>query len=243
MIYVTGDRHGYPQSMGEEALPGQIAWTDRDVLLIAGDFGFVFDGEQAGTGETQVLDELAKRPYTIAFVDGNHENFDALVGYPMAQRYGGPVRLIRPNIYWLQRGYVYTIQGKTFFTMGGAYSMDKDYRMAVLRATGRKCWFYQELPTDEEYRRAAKSLEDAGYRVDYVLTHTAPASIIPRVIHRYPDPHDAELTGFLDWVYHEVQFTRWYFGHLHEDMVVNDQMVCCYEAVHTLEETKRTKDD
>lgn len=235
MIYVTGDRHGELRSMTAEALPGEEKWGADDVLLIAGDFGFVFDGEDAGTGEKARLDYLGNKPYTIAFIDGNHENFDELIKYPEAERFGGPVRLLRPNIYWLRRGYVYTIQGKTFFTMGGAYSVDKPYRMAVLRSERRKCWWYQELPTDEEYRRAGQSLKDADYRVDYILTHTAPASIIPRVIHKYPDPHDAELTGFLDWVYHEVQFTRWYFGHLHEDYVVNDQMVCCYEDVHKID--------
>ena len=69
-------------------------------------------------------------------------------------------------------------------------------------------------------------------KMDYILTHTAPRTIIPRVISKTPDPHEDELNGFLDWIYHEAEFKSWYFGHFHMDMQVNDQMVACFEKIH-----------
>ena len=234
MIYITGDTHGEEFRFTDEAMPGQSLWTKDDKLVVAGDFGFVFRDEKKSLSERNKLNTLARKPYEILFVDGNHEGFDYLCQYPEELRYGAPVRRIRDNIFWLQRGYLYTIEEKTFFVMGGAYSMDKAFRLSYQELCGEKIWFGQELPTAEEYRRAIDTLETAQKKVDYIVTHTAPASIIPRLIGRIPDPHDAELTGFLDWVYHEVSFQKWFFGHFHEDRIMTAQMIACLNAVHSV---------
>ena len=169
-------------------------------------------------------------------MDGNHENFDILETYPEEMRYGAPVRRIRPNIFWLQRGYVYTIENKTFFVMGGGYSLDKARRLEYQRICGETVWFGQEMPSPAEYRRASGSLRQRNMTVDYILTHTAPRLIIPQIIGRAPDPHEAELNGILDWVYYEVTFQKWFLGHLHEDAALYDLMFACHEKVHRLEE-------
>lgn len=234
MIYVIGDRHGEADGFSEEKLPGQSRWTARDTVIVTGDFGYVMRGERKNLPERNKLDALARKPYTIVFCDGNHEGFDLLETYPEEQRWGGPVRRIRPNLFWLQRGCVYTIEGSTFFVMGGAYSMDREWRLRYQSICGEKIWFEQELPDPEEYRRGIRALEACGHQVDYIITHTAPRTVIPRILGKYPDDHDRELTGFLDWIYHDVTFRRWYFGHFHEDLEVNDQMVCCYQRVHCL---------
>ena len=236
MIYLRGDTHGELSCFTDEKMPGQSTWGAGDKLIIAGDFGFVFHGGEGAPTEKSKLDALSKKPYEILFVDGNHENFDVLETYPEEMRYGAPVRRIRPNIFWLQRGYVYTIENKTFFVMGGGYSLDKAWRMKYQAVGGEKIWFEQELPAPDEYRRAIKSLQAVNMTVDYILTHTAPRLIIPQVIGRAPDPHEAELNGFLDWVYYEVTFKKWFFGHLHEDAALYDLMFACHEKVHRLED-------
>lgn len=234
MVYVIGDRHGEEDGFSEEKLPGQAGWTEADTVIVTGDFGFVMRGEKNNLAERNKLDALEKKPYTIAFCDGNHEGFPYLETYPEEIRFGAPVRRIRKNVFWLQRGYVYTIEGKTFFVMGGAYSMDREWRLRYQQICGERIWFPEELPSPDEYLRAIRVLKEHQHRVDYIITHTAPRTIIPRIIGRYPDDHDRELTGFLDWVYHEVMFTRWYFGHFHEDVEVNEQMVCCYQHTHRI---------
>lgn len=236
MIYIHGDTHGELSCFTDEKMPGQSAWTAGDKLIITGDFGFVFRGEKANLPERNNLDALARKPYEILFVDGNHENFDILETYPEEIRYGAPVRRIRPNIFWLQRGYVYTIEDKTFFAMGGGYSLDKARRMDYQQISGEKVWFEQEMPSPAEYRRATESLREQNMAVDYILTHTAPRLIIPQIIGRTPDPHEAELNGFLEWIYYEVTFKKWFFGHLHEDATLYDLMIACHEKLHRLED-------
>ena len=232
MIYIIGDRHGEPD--GFDRLEGEAGWGKQDIAIVVGDFGYVFLGEQNSEREKQKLDALARKPYQILFCDGNHEGFPYLEEYPEEERFGAPVKKIRDNIFWLRRGYLYTIAEKTFFVMGGAHSMDQGYRLSYEEISGVKIWFEEELPTKEEYHRAIATLEKCHYQVEYILTHTAPRSIIPRLIGRYPDDHDAELTGFLDWIYHDVTFKKWYFGHFHEDVQINDQMIACFEQVHSI---------
>lgn len=234
MIYVRGDPHGIMSEFTDEKTPGISAWTNKDVLLIPGDFGFVLRGEENDPHEKENLDTLSQFPFTIAFIDGNHEGFPYLCQYPEVIQFGAPVRQLRNNIFWLQRGFVYTIQGHTFFVMGGAHSMDKSQRVAFREFYGFPIWFKEELPSPQEYRRAILSLAEHNHKVDFILTHTAPKSIIHRVIGEAPDMHDAELTGFLDWIYHDVRFSRWFFGHFHVDMTINERMVACFRDIHEI---------
>ena len=234
MVYIRGDTHGEEFQFSEDIMPGESKWTENDILIIAGDFGCVFQGEDRYLSERNKLNALAQKPYQILFVDGNHEGFPFLMAYPEVMLYGAPVRKIRDNIFWLQRGYIYDIKDRSFFVMGGAHSMDKAFRMKYFDVCGEKIWFEEELPSNAEYQRAIANLKERNMKVDYIVTHTAPRTIIPRIIHTAPDMTDAELTGFLDWVYHEISFVKWFFGHFHEDLEINDQMTACYTQVHKL---------
>ena len=57
-------------------------------------------------------------------IPGNHENYDALRKYPQEEWQGGNVRRIRPSVILLERGQIFSLAGKRFFTMGGASSHD-----------------------------------------------------------------------------------------------------------------------
>lgn len=107
MIYIIGDRHGEEDGFSEEKLPGQSLWSVDDIVIVTGDFGYVMRGEWNNLPERNKLDALAQKSYTILFCDGNHEGFDYLEQYPEELRYGAPVRRIRNNIFWLQRGYIH----------------------------------------------------------------------------------------------------------------------------------------
>ncbi len=222
-MYITGDIHSeYSRFAYVRGVDGNEL-TEKDILLIGGDFGFLFypQGSPHYIEQQRQLDELETRPYTILFVDGNHENFDLLGALPVEEWNGGKVHRVRKNILHLMRGQVYTIDGIRVFTMGGAYSIDK-----YMRSEGFS-WWRAELPTSEEYREAAANLERVGMEVDIILTHTAPREIIRRM-GKEPDLHDMELTGFLEWVMYEVRFKKWYFGHWHTDADITDQFRAVY---------------
>lgn len=218
MIYITGDTHGDRSRFSktwEENL------TEEDFLIICGDFGFIFENNFA---ENRFLNRLEQRPYTILFVDGNHENFDAINQYTIEVWHGGKVHRIRKNILHLMRGQVFEIEQKTFFTMGGAYSIDK-YR----REPGVS-WWSRELPTDEEYNEAVSNLKRSNMKVDYVITHTMPREMILKY-GKIPDPHDMELAGFLEYVMYEVDFQHWYCGHWHDDKELTEKFTMLFYDV------------
>ena len=87
-----------------------------DTLIVCGDFGFVWDGSPK---EKKLLDYLGSRKYTVAFVDGTHENYDLLKKYRMTVWNGGRVHRISGNLFHLMRGQIYTIEGLRIFTFGG----------------------------------------------------------------------------------------------------------------------------
>ena len=222
MLYVTGDTHGEQERL--RAIEREVPLGEGDVLFVCGDFGYLFRDDAA---EHRFLDEQEARPYTLCFVDGNHENFLALYACPEQTWCGGRVHRLRRNVLHLMRGQVFRVQGRSFFTMGGAYSIDRPWR------TEGVSWWPQELPTGEEYDEAARNLLACGKRVDYVLTHTLPRESILRY-GRYPDPHDRELTGFLEWVLYEADYGHWYCGHWHDDRELPGRITLLWQAVRRL---------
>ena len=101
--------------------PEQAEMTKDDYMIVCGDAGLVWHGDKSDDPQ---LDRLEALPFTVLFVDGNHENFDALNEYPVEQWHGGKVHKIRPHVIHLMRGQAFELQGRTFFTMGGAQSHD-----------------------------------------------------------------------------------------------------------------------
>ena len=235
MIYVTGDTHSELNEMIKRCKPDGSVWTTDDKLIICGDFGFVFNiaNENREFKDDAKLDYIAEYlPQQILFVSGNHENFDRLYAYPDVPLYGGVAKEIRKGkIYLLKRGECYTIEGKTFFTFGGAYSVDRSLRKEGVS------WWRQELPSPKEYRRASETIKKFC-RFDYIITHTCPERIM-YLMKKYPDYHDLELTGFLDWIFTEVDFKAWYFGHWHLDKVFYDgKITACFKGVYSLSDKK-----
>ena len=75
MIYATGDLHGNSLRFLPQYFPEQSEMTKDDYMIVCGDFGCVWRGDKSDDPQ---LDRLEALPFTILFVDGNHENFDAL---------------------------------------------------------------------------------------------------------------------------------------------------------------------
>ena len=121
MIYATGDLHGNSLRFQPQYFPEQAKMTKDDYMIVCGDFGCVWNGDKSDDPQ---LDRLEALPFTVLFVDGNHENFDALSEYPVELWHSGKVHKIRPHVIHLMRGQAFELQGRTFFTMGGAQSHD-----------------------------------------------------------------------------------------------------------------------
>ena len=245
MVFVTGDLHGNFERFKPKYFPEQARMTKQDIMICAGDFGGVWFGDSR---DDETLDWLERLPFTLAFVCGNHENYDALERYPVAEWHGGKVHRVRPHVLHLMRGQIFELDGYLFFTMGGAKSHDiedgilepdaPDFerRLTMLQRKPRAryrvnhiSWWAQELPSDEEYAKARRNLNAVGWQVDYIITHCCPSSI-QDTFSGGLFQRDA-LTDFLDEVRERCRFQYWFFGHYHENMVVEKEFVMLYNQI------------
>lgn len=229
MLYITGDTHGFEdwEKINTDRFPEQKKLTREDYLIITGDFGGVWDAAET---DAYVQKAYNRRNFTTLFIDGNHENHDLLDKYTVETWHGGKVHKISDHIIHLMRGQVFTIDGVTFFTMGGAESTDKKYRKEGVS------WWAREMPSDDEFEEALKNLSKVNFDVDIVLTHCAPEGYIGKNMRPVfnsdisrllaanmagvVDRSGNRLTRFLDEliIEHDLKFNHWYFGHYHRDM-------------------------
>lgn len=224
MIYVTGDTHGDIDFLKLHIFAENHSELTRDdYVIIAGDFGGIWSEFTMD----RTLTPYEKLPFTVLFVDGNHENFDIINSLPIEEWKGGKIHRIRPNIIHLMRGQVFTLEGKTIFTFGGATSIDKFMRRENIS------WWAAELPTGKEVEEGISNLEKYDNQVDYIITHSCDerALYYPPLKDPYQSmkifPENRILSIFAD----TVKFKHWYFGHFHMDAQLNEEKTVLYQHI------------
>lgn len=250
MIYITGDCHArWADKFSTYAFPEQKEMTRDDFVIVCGDFGIWQDTKS----ERYWLNWLEEKPFTLLFVDGNHENFDRLYGdeFEVVDFHGGKAHKIRENVYHLIRGHVFNICGKTIFAFGGAGShdiqdgildrddfVDEDDFLRTLREwrikdkwfrVNHDSWWEQEMPNQEEMDFGLKTLENHNNKVDYIISHCCPqevASIFSNGSYK-PDA----LTLYFNDISQRVDFSKWFFGHYHDNMQILDKYYLLYEQI------------
>ena len=203
MISVTGDTHGDYSRFKDPAIK---KLKRGDTLIICGDFGFFWDNSRK---ERSIIKKLTKKGYTIAFLDGCHENFDILEKYPVSDWNGGKARVISDNLIHLMRGQIYTIEDKKIFTFGGGHSQDFDFRRSS------KNWWKREKPSHEEIIEAIENLKLNDNSLDYVITHEPPVSLKDclnvDVLQRL------EVHALFEDIIKTCTYQKWFFGKCHID--------------------------
>lgn len=213
--YITGDIHGsierikrFCSIIGKEEIK-------NSVLIILGDCGFNY---YLGKRDDMLKKDAEELGLMLFCVKGNHElHADQISSYKIKEWNDGPVYYEEkyPHILFAKDGEVYNINGKKIFVLGGAYSVDKQYRL--MRGW---MWFDTEQPSDETKMHALKTLTEINWKVDVVLTHTAPLKSEP--IHMFMSNIDQSSVDkttetFLDEISDKLNFDAWYFGHYHGD--------------------------
>ena len=103
-------------------------------------------------------------------------------------------------------GEIFEICGKKFFIMGGASSHDKEWR------TPGVSWWAEEIPSRETMEYGLENLERNGNKVNYIISHCAPTEIQKQI---NPFYHGDILTDYLEYIYRNIEFDRWFCGHYH----------------------------
>ncbi|ACO85556.1 metallophosphatase [Clostridium botulinum] len=223
MIYITGDTH-IPIDIERLNFLDCKNLMKNDYVIICGDFGGVWENSEI---ELCYREWLQSKPWTTLFIDGNHENFDLLNSYKVEEWHGGKVHFITENIIHLMRGQVFNINELKFWTMGGATSTDKENRREHIT------WWKEEVPDSNEMREGLDNLRKYNNEVDYILTHTCSSLVlkdITKIFGFQPKPEE-NFNKYLEIMEEKVKFKKWYFGHFHEDIKIDEKHTLLFEKI------------
>lgn len=225
MIYITGDTHGDPLRFSSSNFKEGKDLNKKDCVIICGDFGLIW--KEHDKESEYWLEWLNNKPWTTLFIEGNHSNFDLLNKYSVEQWNGGKIHRIKENIIHLTRGQIFNIDGKNVFTMGGAQSIDKMYRIEGIS------WWKEEMPSYREMNEGIDNLLAFDKKIDIILTHTCPLSVLDYVVES--DKIVTGLEKYLDEVRTIVESKskdyKWYFGHFHQHKKIDDNFMCLYKDI------------
>lgn len=252
MIYITGDTHTDFSRFSKRRM--RYALTADDYLIVCGDFGLLWAEDNTLNYHLKLF---ASRPYTILWVSGNHENYDLIARYPKEYWHGGIVRhIVRDKVILLERGQLFELEGKRFFTFGGASSHDmpggildledpdfskkrsRAKRRGLMYRVNHISWWKEELPNEEELAEGRKNLETVHYQVDYVITHCAPTRIqkkIEAAFYKEGEYHSDLLTDYFQELESRLQYKQWIFGHYHVNAILDSRHTVLYEEIIPLE--------
>lgn len=211
MFYITGDTHG--EFYRIEQFCEEYETSKEDVMIILGDAGINFSLNER---DLRLKRELAELPITLFCIHGNHEERPYMIdSYEEKEWNGGTVYWEEdfPNILFAKDGEIYDLDGKKCLVIGGAYSIDKYYRLRVGAP-----WFETEQPTDEIKDYVETQLEKNNWQVDCVFTHTVPLpyepiwAFIPGIDQ---SKVDKSTENWLAWIEENLSYDSWYAGHYH----------------------------
>lgn len=220
MIYVTGDMHGDEERLFSKEMK-QLG--EGDTLIVAGDFGFIWDDSRR---ERKILKYLGERKYNICFIEGSHDNLEKINSYRETIWKGGRVRRISGKLFHLCRGQIFVIEGHKIFAFGGGESPDKELREDNVSR------FKFELPTPKQMEEGAQNIDNSGCEVDYIITHEPPSVIKSALQLRAGKVNYVnKLNGYLEELNRECEFKRWYFGSIHDDRVITPKHTAVFRRV------------
>jgi 3-oxoacid CoA-transferase subunit A len=250
-FYVTGDIHGNLNRIYNFC--DNYKTQDTDALIILGDVGFNYYLNKTDQKNKNIVQHLGCKIYCVR---GNHEErpenlstiktiYDPTVGNDVwyEEAY--------PNIRYLKDGYTYAFDGYTALVLGGAYSVDKYYRIGQAQSQGIDCtkhwcgWFQDEQLTEQEMREIQQNV--TGKTFDFILSHTCPyewqpfdlflSSVNQSTVDNTMERWMNDLKNQIHWNH------AWLFGHFHADRIVRPHVEMFMSDICPLEEiANRWKD-
>lgn len=195
-ILLAGDTHGDANAV--KTLLEKARDIEADALFVLGDFG-IWDHHDGGAF-TDHVSRFTQRygGIPVCFLPGNHDNYDLLFKWEAENsRTRDGFVFVKEGLFYSPRGHRFTWGGVRFLSLGGAYSVDKEWRviqdgidLAQVRSmkergmslnakekhllkTGQHRWWSQEEISEQEMWDAAK-----GGDVDVMLAHDKPRDAV-----------------------------------------------------------------
>jgi 3-oxoacid CoA-transferase subunit A len=227
MIYITGDIHGSLEPIFD--LVEKYEPKEDDIIVILGDVAVNYTGRLR---DKFIKEEMNNIGVTFFCIHGNHENRPQnIASYKEMIWNGGRVLYeeVYPNILFPMDGDIFELEGNKCIVIGGAYSVDKFYRLR----NGYNWW------PDEQPSLAIKEyVEDKvkNNKIDIVFSHTCPYKYIPTECFLSgidQSKVDNSTEQWLDTIEEAIEYKAWYLGHWHTDKHI-DKMHFLFHSVETL---------
>ena len=179
-----------------------------------------------------IKEEMNNIGVTFFCIHGNHENRPQNIASYQEKNWNGGRVLYEeeyPNILFPVDGDIFDLEGKRCIVIGGAYSVDKFYRLR----NGYNWWpDEQPSPTIKEY--VEKQIKNN--KIDVVFSHTCPYKYIPTECFLSgidQSKVDNSTEKWLDTIEEAIEYKVWYLGHWHTDKRI-DKMHFLFHSVETL---------
>ncbi len=228
MIYYTGDIHGVNDELVRFCEAKNL--TDRDTVILLGDVGANY---YKGKRDKRLKASFAALKPTFLCIHGNHEIRPQTIDtYIQKEWMGGRVwyESEYPNLLFAKDGDIYDIEGVRHIAIGGAYSVDKYYRL-----TFGYGWWADEQPSEEIKAYVERQLQT--YPIDVILSHTCPFKYEPVEMFIKGIDESTVDTGtehWLDKIEEMTDYKIWYCGHWHVDKQV-DRMHFLFHSIESNE--------
>lgn len=151
--------------------------NDCSLIIQLGDFGFFPDKKWSQDFLDHISTLAVTRNIEVWWLDGNHEDHDKISLMTKGRNDSRFLTSIEDHawggLYYLPRGYKFQLDGVSFMSYGGAYSIDRWSRVKY------KTWFPQEVIDPADIETIPKE------HVDVLLSHDA--------IYGYDFPYDENL--------------------------------------------------
>jgi len=243
---VRGDTHGDFTWMTNGCLTDYK--PNETAIIILGDAGFNFWLDKK---DDRLKKEVNNKGYRFYCVQGNHESRATNIT-GMQFIYDDDVKgwlylqPAYPNIRYLKMYGDYCF-GKYFTAiLGGAYSVDKWWRLQRAgvkdtkdpkywnpKATG---WFPDEQMTKQEMKDAEEALSGIPY--DFVMSHTCPISWQPTDLFLSAvnqSEVDSSMELWMDEFKDKIKYVAWLFGHYHDDRLERPHVEMYYKDIESLD--------
>ena len=222
-VYCIGDIHGRIPSVFD-SLKDEAEKEGKEIaLILLGDVGANYYGGQRDSYFKEQLNKIGVHMYCLR---GNHEKHPKDVPN-MRIVFDGYVKNVvyweeeYPNIKYLIDGADYQFNNITCLALGGAYSVDKWYRLER-----GWMWFANEQIAEADMEMI--EAETAGNFYDVVLSHTCPYSWQPTDL--FIDAVDQSTVDnttekWLEKMADNIIWGKWCFGHFHQTRDIYEESV------------------
>ena len=249
LIY-TGDTHGGVATISrisdiQRNMPEYK--PEETMIVVLGDIGLNYWLNNTDKKYKKLINSMNCHIYCVR---GNHEQRPELIeGMTLVndENVNNVVYMEEafPNIRYFVDGKIYNLLGYKCLVVGGAYSVDKWYRLAragyskeeAETADPKKCgWFKDECLTAAEMTAIMKKVK--GESVDFVLSHTCPLSWEPTDLFLNgidQSTVDKSMEVWLDELKDNVKWKYWLFGHYHADRIERPYVEQFYQEYEDVE--------